>query len=97
MRATGIVRRVDDLGRIVIPKTIREQLNIEDGEPLEIFIDNQTRQVLFAPIEEQSESIPMSDYFDMHEKNYTRQELMDIVRFEQLAKKYNFSVSISDN
>lgn len=96
MRATGIVRRVDDLGRVVIPKTIREQLSIEEGEPLEIFIDNQTRQVLFAPIK-QTESVPISDYFDMHEKNYTRQELMDIVRFEQLAKKYNFSVSISDN
>ena len=96
MRATGIIRRVDDLGRVVIPKTIRELLNIEEDEPLEIFIDNQTRQVLFAPIE-QTESIPMSDYFNTHEENYTRQELMDIVRFEQLAKKYNFSVSISDN
>ena len=96
MIETGIVRRMDDLGRVVIPKTIREQLNIKEGEPLEIFIDIQTRQVLFAPIK-QIENIPMSDYFDMHEEFYTRQELMDIVRFEQLAKKYNFSVNISDN
>ena len=39
LKPTGIIRRVDDLGRIVIPKVIREKLGIEDGEPLEIFID----------------------------------------------------------
>lgn len=39
-KATGIVRRVDDLGRIVIPKEIRRRLNIIEGDPLELFIDN---------------------------------------------------------
>lgn len=38
MKPTGIIRRVDDLGRIVIPKSIRLKLDIEDYEPLEIFI-----------------------------------------------------------
>lgn len=37
MKATGIIRRVDDLGRIVIPKEIRRTLKIREGEPLEIF------------------------------------------------------------
>ena len=37
MKATGIVRRIDDLGRIVIPKEIRRTLRLRDGEPLEIF------------------------------------------------------------
>ena len=38
MKATGIVRRVDDLGRIVIPKEIRRTLRIREGDPLEIYI-----------------------------------------------------------
>ena len=39
MRATGIIRRTDDLGRVVIPKEIRRQLKIGVGEPLEIYTD----------------------------------------------------------
>lgn len=41
MKATGIVRRVDDLGRVVIPKEIRRTLRIREGDPLEIFVDGQ--------------------------------------------------------
>ena len=37
MRATGIVRRIDDLGRVVIPKEIRRTLRIKEGDPLELF------------------------------------------------------------
>lgn len=40
MKATGVVRRIDDLGRIVIPKEIRRTLKIRDGEELEIYIEN---------------------------------------------------------
>jgi AbrB family transcriptional regulator (stage V sporulation protein T) len=39
MKATGIVRRIDDLGRVVIPKEIRRTLRIREGDPLEIFTD----------------------------------------------------------
>lgn len=39
MKATGIIRRIDDLGRVVIPREIRRQLGIKDGDPLELFID----------------------------------------------------------
>ena len=38
MKATGIVRRIDDLGRVVIPKEIRRTLKIKEGDPLELFI-----------------------------------------------------------
>ena len=39
MKATGIIRRVDDLGRVVIPKEIRRTLKIREGDPLEIFLE----------------------------------------------------------
>ena len=42
MRATGIVRRIDDLGRVVIPKEIRRSMGIREGDPLEIFTENGT-------------------------------------------------------
>lgn len=41
MKATGIVRRIDDLGRIVIPKEIRNTFAIEEGTQLEIFVDSE--------------------------------------------------------
>jgi AbrB family transcriptional regulator (stage V sporulation protein T) len=41
MKSTGVVRRIDDLGRIVIPKEIRRNLRIHDGESMEIFVDNE--------------------------------------------------------
>ena len=40
MKATGIVRRIDDLGRVVIPKEIRRNMRIREGDPLEIYIEN---------------------------------------------------------
>ncbi len=42
MKTTGVVRRIDDLGRIVIPKEIRKTLRIRDGESLEFFVDKET-------------------------------------------------------
>jgi len=39
MKATGIVRRIDDLGRVVIPKELRRVFEIKEGDPLEIFVD----------------------------------------------------------
>lgn len=42
MKTTGVVRRIDDLGRIVIPKELRRTLRIRDGESLEIFVENET-------------------------------------------------------
>ena len=40
MKATGIVRRIDDLGRVVIPKEIRRSMRVKEGDPLEIFTTN---------------------------------------------------------
>ena len=71
MKATGIVRRVDDLGRVVIPKEIRRACNIREGDPLEIFLQDGTvvfkkyippyRDDLMATLQE------AADYYDNHE------------------------------
>lgn len=45
MRATGIIRRIDDLGCIVIPKEIRRNMNIREGDPMEIYLDGDNRVV----------------------------------------------------
>ncbi len=42
MKATGIVRRVDQLGRIVLPKELRETLNIDKKDPMEIYVEDDT-------------------------------------------------------
>lgn len=57
MKATGIVRRIDDLGRVVIPKEIRRTLRIREGDPLEIFTDREGQVILkkYSPIGELNE------------------------------------------
>jgi len=54
LKATGIVRRIDDLGRVVIPKEIRRTLRIREGDPLEIFTDREGEIILkkYSPIGE---------------------------------------------
>lgn len=54
MKATGIVRRIDDLGRVVIPKEIRRILRIREGDPLEIYTSNSGEVILkkYSPINE---------------------------------------------
>ena len=54
MKATGIVRRIDDLGRVVIPKEIRRTLRIRESDPLEIFTDREGEIILkkYSPIGE---------------------------------------------
>ena len=46
MKATGIIRRIDDLGRIVIPKEIRRQLKVTEGESFEIFLTKEGEIIL---------------------------------------------------
>lgn len=54
MKATGIVRRIDDLGRIVIPKEIRRSFRIKEGDPLEIYTDSEGEVIFkkYSPIGE---------------------------------------------
>jgi AbrB family transcriptional regulator (stage V sporulation protein T) len=54
LKATGIVRRIDDLGRVVIPKEIRRTLRIREGDPLEIYVDREGEVILkkYSPVGE---------------------------------------------
>ena len=56
MKATGIVRRIDDLGRIVIPKEIRKTFHIKESDPMEIFINGEGEIILkkYSPMGEMS-------------------------------------------
>ncbi len=56
MKATGIVRRIDDLGRVVIPKEIRRTMRIREGDPLEIYTDREGEVIFkkYSPIGELS-------------------------------------------
>lgn len=62
MKATGIVRRIDDLGRIVIPKEIRRTLRIKEGDPLEIFTDREGEVILkkYSQVRENLENLPQN-------------------------------------
>ena len=57
MKATGIVRRIDDLGRVVVPKEIRRILRIREGDPLEIYTGNMGEIILkkYSPIGDMSQ------------------------------------------
>ena len=59
LKATGIVRKIDDLGRLVIPKEIRRTLRIREGDPVEIFTDSEGGIILkkFSPIREQGKFV----------------------------------------
>ena len=85
MKATGIVRRVDDLGRVVIPKEIRRACNIREGDPLEIFLQDGAavfrkynpayRDNLMATLED------AADYYDNYEDDRaTAEQLRKIAK-----------------
>ena len=57
MKATGIVRRIDDLGRIVIPKEIRRTMRIREGDPLELFLDG--NNIVFSKYEVSEEDLAL--------------------------------------
>ena len=50
MKATGIVRRIDDLGRVVIPKEIRRTMRIREGDPLEIYTSKEGEVIFLSLI-----------------------------------------------
>ena len=51
MKATGIVKRVDDLGNIYLPKEIRKTMNIKESDPIEFFIDEKHHEIILKKYE----------------------------------------------
>lgn len=64
MKATGLVRRIDDLGRIVIPKEIRRMMRIREGDPLEIFTTSNGEIILKSTEPNKMQEVEVLDYFD---------------------------------
>ena len=64
MKATGIVRRIDDLGRVVIPKEIRRTMRIREGDPLEIYTDREGEVIFkkYSPIGELASFASRKEY-----------------------------------
>jgi stage V sporulation protein T len=56
MKATGIIRRIDDLGRVVIPKEVRRSLGIKEGDPMEIFTTREG-EIILKPYQEDSKVV----------------------------------------
>lgn len=88
MKATGIIRRIDDLGRVVIPQEIRRTLGIQKNDPLEFFVEDGSKLVLqkydqFAPTKEafrrlrvQIKDLDISDLDEVISKLYEAEDLM---------------------
>lgn len=62
MRATGIVRRLDDLGRLVIPKEIRRVLGWKEGDPLELYCDRENKTIALKKYEVEDDDGSMKKY-----------------------------------
>lgn len=80
---TGIIRRIDDLGRIVIPKEIRRKLNLKEGDPLELSLDgNKVVFELYTPTYEYKEEINRLIERLEEEKDYLNKEEINRVIFK---------------
>ena len=73
MKATGIVRRMDDLGRIVVPKEIRQNLKLKEGEPFELFIGPEN-EIIFKKAYPEEKSLTMKD-IDTFFKKYIKEDV----------------------
>ena len=79
MKATGIVRRVDDLGRVVIPREIRQSLGIHDGDPLEFFVDKGNIVLTpYKPNERLTESI-VTDFKNLANADERKKVLAELI------------------
>lgn len=92
MKATGVVRRIDDLGRIVLPKELRRTMRIKEGESLEIFTDGENQIILkkYSPVSN------LNDFaIELSESIYTANKVNVIITDNEriIASAGDFNVS----
>ena len=96
MKATGIVRRIDDLGRVVIPKEIRRTMRIREGDPLEIFLHE--GGVLFkkyAPSYRGELSNALHDAAEYYRN--VREDQLIAIRLNEIAKEIQTLLAEKDD
>lgn len=80
MKATGIVRRVDELGRIIIPKEIQRSLSIKEGDPLEIFT-TKDNEIVLKPYQEENKVV--NDFIEV----FKEMDIADKARITKMLVK----------
>lgn len=98
MKATGNIRRIDDLGRIVIPKAVLHELDIMSGSPMEIYIgkDKEIILKLYSPMEDPIEEQAERFYFNADEnKCITERELVDFL-FDEYDRDFSKEMILSE-
>ena len=91
MKATGIVRRIDDLGRVVIPKEIRRTMRIREGDPLEIFTDREGEVIFkkYIPSGSGKFVVFCRDRLHLRECKNSLKELLSELKVVTLAETTN--------
>lgn len=89
MYATGIIRRMDDLGRVVIPKEIRRTMGIKEGEPLEIYVDHETNSVVFKKHNVTTASEKIESLINSIESNEANKQIMQLLNVAKYLAEMN--------
>lgn len=87
MKATGIVRRIDDLGRVVIPKETRKILGISNGDPVEIYTEGNSVVIKKYETSDSTDRISNLIEFFTHDSNLSTVTARDVVSLLEQAKK----------
>ena len=74
MKATGLTRQIDDLGRVVIPREVRMNMKIREGDPLEVYVDHVSNMVCFKLVKPIEISSDLQRCYDAHVEDLTEVE-----------------------
>ena len=101
MYATGIVRRVDDLGRVVIPKEIRRAMRIHEGDPLEIFTEGNTICFKKYEVNEEEFAQECAKWVQAHKNDILAVNFMNdttpvIFKYDDQTRTYSVRYNHSD-